>query len=278
MSFDAMKWALGFPATDMSEKAILLVLAGHADEFGYCWPSQPTIARQACGSVRKVRDVIADLAARGLIARTERRRDNGSRQSDAILLVGFPERKPLPEGGHPTLKLGPERLATCTACRTPPAHCAAPPRHSVPGPPAHCAALESVSESKKETTTTAHTPLELCLAALGPAVDDAAKGAITRTEAEIDRWLAGGCDLALDALPVIAARTARARSSPILTFAYFTPAVFEAAARRRAAAVAPKEDCHEHEARPARPSHNRRSFADALKQGWAIASAKTDRP
>jgi len=127
MSFDAMKWALGYAATDMSEKAILLVLAGHADEFGYCWPSQSTVARQACGSVRKVRSVIVDLSARGLIVRMERRRDNGSRQSDAILLVGFPDRKSLPEGGHPTLKLGPERLATGTVCRTPPAQRAGAP-------------------------------------------------------------------------------------------------------------------------------------------------------
>ncbi|MCA3451948.1 MAG: helix-turn-helix domain-containing protein [Rhodobacter sp.] len=278
MSFDAMKWALGFAATDMSEKAILLVLAGHADEFGYCWPSQATVARQACGSVRKVRSVIVELSARGLIVRMARQRDNGSRQSDAILLVGCPDRKPLPPGGHPTLKFGPQRLATGTPCRPPPAQRAATPRHSVPGPPAYCAALESVSESKKETTTAADTPLELCLAALGPAVDSEARTAIARTEAEIERWLAGGCDLSLDALPVIAARTAKARSSPILTFAYFTPAVFEAAARRRAAADAQKEDCHEHEARPARISHNRRSIADALRQGWAIASAKTDRP
>ena len=71
------------------------------------------------------------------------------------------------------------------------------------------------------------------LAAAGPAMGDPAKHhGLLLTRSEIGRWLRAGVDIELDAVPVVRARTAQPRASPITSWTYFTSAVGEAAARR----------------------------------------------
>lgn len=89
MSIQAMQWALGFPAENATEKAILLVIANYADGNGRSYPGQQNIAEQASSSERTVRRVLESLEARGIIAREERRRKDGSRTSDVIVLASF---------------------------------------------------------------------------------------------------------------------------------------------------------------------------------------------
>lgn len=89
MSVQAITWALGVECTSATEKAVLLVLANYADERGKCWPSQRTVAKQACTSERTVRRMVADLEARGLLTRENRRRADGSRSTDIIVLAMF---------------------------------------------------------------------------------------------------------------------------------------------------------------------------------------------
>jgi DNA-binding transcriptional regulator YhcF (GntR family) len=61
----------------------------YANEFGVSWPSQKTLADQTALGERTVRRVLADMDTRGVIRRIPRRRGNGSRQSDMILLTAF---------------------------------------------------------------------------------------------------------------------------------------------------------------------------------------------
>ena len=96
MSVQAITWALDYAASGVAEKVILLVLANYANEYGISWPSQKTLADQTALGERTVRRVLADMEGRGVIRRIVRRRGNGSRQSDMILLSAFEGRKPAP--------------------------------------------------------------------------------------------------------------------------------------------------------------------------------------
>ena len=104
MSHQAITWAYSCRTGDSIEKFVLVTLANYADEYGVCFPSQTTLVEDCQCSDRKLRNALKSLGERGLITRYERRRDNGSRRSDAILLSGFAKRKPLssPEE-HPLL-------------------------------------------------------------------------------------------------------------------------------------------------------------------------------
>ncbi len=94
MSVHAITWALDYAAGGVAEKVILLVLANYANEHGISWPSQKTLADQTAPGERTVRRVLADMEGCGVIRRIARRRGNGSRQSDMILLAAFEGRKP----------------------------------------------------------------------------------------------------------------------------------------------------------------------------------------
>jgi len=98
VSVQAITWALDYAAGNVTEKVLLLVLANYANEFGVSWPSQKTLVDQTALGERTVRRVLADMERRGVIRRIVRRRGNGSRQSDMILVAAFEGRKPAPPG------------------------------------------------------------------------------------------------------------------------------------------------------------------------------------
>lgn len=81
-----MTWAfdLELPPTP---KLVLLVLADHADDLGFCFPGAATIARRASVSERTLSRVLAQLEEQGYIARSRRHLANGNRTSDGYLLT-----------------------------------------------------------------------------------------------------------------------------------------------------------------------------------------------
>jgi len=80
-----------------------------------------------------------------------------------------------------------------------------------------------------------------CVAAAGPGLADPAKTPGLHLSApRIAAWLAAGCDLDADVIPVIQARTTQTRASPITTWSYFERAVIDA--RDRRLAVVPPTD------------------------------------
>lgn len=71
--------------------------------------------------------------------------------------------------------------------------------------------------------------VEACLAAAGAGLADPAKTpSLHLTAPRIAAAIAAGCDLESDILPVIRARTAKARASPIAVWGYFEPAWLDA--------------------------------------------------
>lgn len=95
MSIQAINWSLSANADGPGQKLVLIILANYADEKGEAWPSQKTIAAQACMTDRAVRSNLAKLEAAGLIGRTHRYRKDGTFASDAYRL--HLDRKPATE-------------------------------------------------------------------------------------------------------------------------------------------------------------------------------------
>jgi hypothetical protein len=256
MSVQAITWALDYDAGSVTEKVLLLVLANYANEFGVSWPSQKTLADQTALGERTVRRVLADMDTRGVIRRIPRRRGNGSRQSDMILLAAFEGRKPAPPG---MLDDGPDGAESGPPDQ--PANGDNRPMRPLdnrppdPDPPATVAALDT-SKILKKTTTARDVPARAaadpgfdqgaapggdaeaaCLAACGPGLSASARIAISITQPVIAEWLAAGYDLAADILPTLAERTKHERSDPIRTWAYFTKAIAKRHAQRVALAA-----------------------------------------
>jgi len=113
MSVEAITWAVKFPAENATEKAILLILANYADGEGSSFPGQQSIATQAACGERTVRRILASLEERGVIRREERRRRDGSRTSDAIVLVGFQQAANLAGSDKPTGQSGRTNRPSC---------------------------------------------------------------------------------------------------------------------------------------------------------------------
>lgn len=86
MSVQAITWALEQTVGSPTGKVILLCLANYADKNGACFPGHKTIADECEVSVRSVAEWMAKLEGLGLIERTRRFRNNGSRTSDSIIL------------------------------------------------------------------------------------------------------------------------------------------------------------------------------------------------
>lgn len=87
MSWAATAWAekvkTGSPAT----KLVLLALANFADDEGYCFPSQKTLADiTECGE-RSIRRYLDHLEEMGVLRRVRRHRSDGSKTSDGVFLA-----------------------------------------------------------------------------------------------------------------------------------------------------------------------------------------------
>jgi len=86
MSFQAMAWASKQRVGGVTGKAILLMLANYADQEGRCIPGQQKLADECECSPRAIREWLAKFEEMGIVRREERRRDDGYRTSDLIIL------------------------------------------------------------------------------------------------------------------------------------------------------------------------------------------------
>ena len=212
MSIEALNWAFDFEAKSSSEKAILLALANYAGGDGRCHPGQESIAKKASCTDRTVRTVLADLEARGIIAREERRRKDGYRTSDSIVIVPLatsPEDIAGKEESHrKNASTSPERISGPTSFEPSVEPSAAAARGK--------SDLESMSDKLLE--------------AAGEKIQP--HGSIVL--APILGLIDAGCDLETDILPTIRARAAKL-TRPAGSWAYFVQPIREAYEARIAA-------------------------------------------
>lgn len=102
MSYQASTWVAGQCELTAGEKLLLFAIANRVDECGVGFPGRARLAREACCRPETITVNMKKLAERGLITRFERRRENGSRTSDWLVLApGFADRAPL-EDAEPT--------------------------------------------------------------------------------------------------------------------------------------------------------------------------------
>lgn len=86
MSFQAMAWAVDQPVKGLG-KLVLLLLANYTSRDGICFPSQKELATQCGITDRAVRTWLDKLEEGGFIARQQRRRVDGTRTTDHIILA-----------------------------------------------------------------------------------------------------------------------------------------------------------------------------------------------
>lgn len=86
MSIAAIAWAKKQKCGSGTAKAVLMAVADYADEHGHAWPSQKTISDDTEFTDRSVRTAFQALEESGLLKREERRRPDGSRAPDLIIL------------------------------------------------------------------------------------------------------------------------------------------------------------------------------------------------
>lgn len=112
LSFKHINAVLELPEKSMAEKLVLLVLANHANEKGFCWPSYATLARECSMDRRSVMRVMVKLKASGLVRRERRFPSNGY-----YLLVtkGHQVRKQVVTGTTPLVT----KSALAGDCRSP---------------------------------------------------------------------------------------------------------------------------------------------------------------
>jgi hypothetical protein len=243
MSVQAITWAYQTDISDPIKKFILVTLGNYADEYGVCWPSQSTLIAACSCSERKLRESLKSLEAEGWIKRIQRRRKNGSRRSDAVLLVGFPERKiPLSADEHPILALldvvSTDTPSTITRHVVPGLNRHVVPglnRHVVPDPPARGAPLEPSLEPSITTTGARGTRepwLDRCLEAVNSHAVDAA--ALASNHELLAIWKREGYDLDADVIPLLVARTEvpRPMDQRITSWTYFRDALRSAKTKR----------------------------------------------
>lgn len=104
MSVWATTWAYEQTVKPVGRKFVLVCLANYADENGYCFPSQQTLATMTDQGVSTVREHLKSLEIEGFIDREHRylKKDRGGRTSDGFYLQAPPDRlKPTVKGLPP---------------------------------------------------------------------------------------------------------------------------------------------------------------------------------
>lgn len=86
MSAQAYSWACRQTGMRPGAKLLLAMIANHADKSGVSYPGRNTLAEECCYRPASVTDNMAQLIEGGWLARLERRRANGSKTSDWLVL------------------------------------------------------------------------------------------------------------------------------------------------------------------------------------------------
>lgn len=96
MSVEASSWAFAVRGVKSGPKFVLVAIANVADKAGVGFPGRVTLAQATASRPETVSENLGRLADAGLIARVQRRRGNGSRTSDWIILAPHhPDRAPM---------------------------------------------------------------------------------------------------------------------------------------------------------------------------------------
>lgn len=85
MSIHALSWAWKQDVSP-TDKLVLLALADHSDDTGYCWPGINGVAEKCKIAIRSVFRAVSRLEQRGLVHREPRFRENGSQASNGYTL------------------------------------------------------------------------------------------------------------------------------------------------------------------------------------------------
>ena len=91
MSVEAMAWVWKNGPNDPTERLVLLAIADHADDHGWCYPSMIGIATKACVTERGARGIVRRLEAGGWIA-VKVGGGRGGKSRYCVLMVKNPER------------------------------------------------------------------------------------------------------------------------------------------------------------------------------------------
>jgi hypothetical protein len=86
MSMEALAWARKQTLGDPTLKLLLIMIADKANEDNESWPSVGCLAKEVEIGPRQVQRGLAELESRGVLRREERFRENGSRQSNKLIL------------------------------------------------------------------------------------------------------------------------------------------------------------------------------------------------
>ena len=92
MSVEAMAWVWKNGPNDPTERLVLLAIADHADDHGWCYPSMIGIATKACVTERGARGIVRRLEAGGWIA-VKVGGGRGGKSRYCVLMVKNPERE-----------------------------------------------------------------------------------------------------------------------------------------------------------------------------------------
>lgn len=132
MSIDALSWAFSLELPGPATKLTLLALANYANEDHESYPSQKTLSKRTCLSERAIRKHLVILEELGLLARSTRKRVNGTFTTDLFTLqVGA---KPSNQVHNQRHVVPQAQIADGTACQN--------QRHLVPKPAARGAGQE----------------------------------------------------------------------------------------------------------------------------------------
>lgn len=86
MSISALRWARNQTAGNLISKAVLMAIAGYADDNGTAWPSVGQLSLETEMSERAVQKAIAGLVSAGLLTREKRIRSDLSQSSNRLTL------------------------------------------------------------------------------------------------------------------------------------------------------------------------------------------------
>jgi DNA-binding transcriptional ArsR family regulator len=210
VSFQAVTWAMSLDIKPAGKKFTLVALAAYADGEGTCFPGQKRLASDTSQSDRAVRTHLASLEEDGLLKRSHRQRQDGSRTSDQYTLnMGFvqPEMNSArEESNRKTLSLQPETDSGLTS-------------------------FEPVSETlvgggSARDPERIH---ERCCEIIGVSREKRMSFATSMT---VRQWLNGGVDPEIDIYPTLTAIMVSRNGDPPGSMAYFTQAVARAKATR----------------------------------------------
>lgn len=218
MSVQAIGWALAQTVGASSAKSVLVAIANYADENGQCWPSQGRIAADTELTDRSVRTAMALLEEKGFIRRVERRRPDGSRATDTIILITQPEKSSAPPE-TPSKK----------------AEAFSPPPEAVSGLTTFEPSVNH-QEPVVRASTSSSDPIAKLKTDIVKAFSAVGSMTLAPDTHRAERWLAQGYDAALIVATI---REMLARKPNISTLAYFDRAIAEAHTAKPASIAKP---------------------------------------